>query len=227
MDSLHILWAQRDAWIEGLINTLIFFSVSSVCAFCLGLLILVLLEGQDNAWRRTLRLFMDAMRMLPFLIYAYVLYYGLPVMGIKLDAWIAGLFALTTYHAVYFAEIFRGARGNLPVGQVEAARAHGYSTWLMTRRILFPQIILGSGPVLVNQLIICLKDTAFLSIITVYELTAVASSIQSTYFMPIQAFMVAVAFYWIVSLVLARIEKKISSIGFIKGVSHEHDKLRG
>lgn len=227
MDSWKILWEQRDAWIEGLVNTLLLFSISSVCAFLSGVLILAMLEGPDNVWRRTLRLVMDAMRMLPFLIYAYLLYYGLPVFGIKLDAWMAGMLALWTYHAAYFAEIFRGARANLSAGQIEAARAHGFSTWTMTRRILLPQVIMGNAPVLTNQLIICLKDTAFLSIITVRELTAVASSIQSTYYVPLQAFMVAVAFYWIISLALGRLEKKLGHIAFIKGIANEQDKLRG
>jgi polar amino acid transport system permease protein len=66
----------------------------------------------------------------------------------------------------------------------------------MYRRIVLPQLVLRTAPVLGNQLIICLKDTAFLSIITVRELTSAAASVQSLYFIPFEAFIVAIGLYW-------------------------------
>jgi polar amino acid transport system permease protein len=63
-------------------------------------------------------------------------------------------------------------------------------------------LVLNSAPVLGNQLIYMLKDTAFLMIITVQELTSTASSVQSEYFVPIEPFLVAVALYWLTSLLI-------------------------
>jgi polar amino acid transport system permease protein len=170
----------------------------------------LLIQTRRGLISRLVRLLIDGMRMLPFLMYAYILYYGLPSVGIRLDAWTAGFIALITYHAAYFAEILRGTWATLPSGQAEAARAHGFRSFGMYRRIILPQLVLRAGPVLGNQLIICLKDTAFLSIITVRELTAAASSVQSLYFIPFEAFVVAIALYWLTSML---IEVAVARVG--------------
>jgi polar amino acid transport system permease protein len=156
----------------------------------------------NRATRRALHVVVDGMRMLPFLIYAYLLYYGLPSFGIRLDAWTVGVFCLITYHAAYVGEILRGSWASLPRGQTEAGLAVGLYGLGLYRRLILPQLLMRTGPVLGNQAIICLKDTAFLMIITVEELTAAASSVQAIYFIPFEAFIVAIALYWLVSLMI-------------------------
>jgi len=159
-----------------------------------------IIHGRNRAARGAVGIYIDGMRMLPFLIFAYLLYYGLPSFGIKMSAWTAGLIGLTLYHSAYVAEILRGAWAQLPGGQIEAARAQGHNGLRMFGRIILPQLVLNSAPILGNQLIYMLKDTAFLMIITVQELTYAASSVQSMYFVPLQPFIIAVALYWIMSL---------------------------
>lgn len=227
MSAWDILWNQRDVIVAGFSNTLTLFGIAAAVGFGVGVLALLLLEGPNAPLRRAIRILIDLMRMLPFLIYAYLLYYGLPETGISLDAWTAGLLALTTYHAAYFAEILRGARAALPKGQVESARAHGLSTVQLIVRIVLPQLLLRSGPLLGNQLIICLKDSAFLTIITVKELTGAAAAVQATYFIPAQAFVVAILLYWIVSLAIGRLVKKVGSVAISKGLGYEQAVARG
>ena len=74
----------------------------------------------------------------------------------------------------------------MPVGYIEAALAHGFRHHVIFLRILLPNVVMNTLPLIGNQLIICLKDTAFLSIITVREITAAANSVQSTYFIPLR-----------------------------------------
>ena len=212
MNKWEILWNHRDMIIRGFENTLILFSVSSVAAFLLSSAIVLVIQTHRGPLSRIVRTVVDGMRVLPFLMYAYILYYGLPSLGISLDAWTAGFTALITYHAAYFAEILRGTWATLSAGQAEAARAHGFLPFTMYRRIILPQLVLRSAPVLGNQLIICLKDTAFLMIITVRELTATASAVQSQYFIPFEAFIVAIGLYWVTSIL---IELLVSRIGLV------------
>jgi polar amino acid transport system permease protein len=75
-------------------------------------------------------------------------------------------------------------------------------------------------PLIGNQLIICLKDTAFLSIITVREITAAANSVQSTYFIPLKAFLVAILLYWLISLIIESAIKQVSRLGKKRGFNH-------
>lgn len=202
MTDWQILWAERGVFVDGFFNTLQLFGLGTVLGFLLGCLIVFGLEGAKAPLRMVLRIFIDAMRLLPFLVLAYLFYYGLPSLGIRLSSWEAGVSALVLYHGAYFAEIMRGARVTLPPGQVEAAISQGFSMPKMFLRLILPQLVLKSRGVMGNQLIILLKDTAFLVIITVRELTAAANGLSGTYFIPMQAFIVVIGFYWMISIAL-------------------------
>jgi polar amino acid transport system permease protein len=215
------VWSHADRIALGFASTLLLFLLASAVAFVVACGIAYLLEGHQNLLRRSLRATLDLVRMSPFLIYVYLLYYGLPELGVRFDAWTAGIVALITYHGSYFAEILRAARVALPQGQIESARAHGYAPFGMYRRILLPQMVLRSGPLFGNQLICCLKDTAFLSIITVFELTAAANDVQSTYFVPMPAFITAIALYWVVSLGLEACLRLLGRFAKTRGLSYE------
>jgi polar amino acid transport system permease protein len=214
------IWRHLDLVFWGLLDTLAYFLLSSATAFVLACGLAYMLEGPRNLPRRALLGVMDLLRMSPFLIYLYLIYYGLPSLGIRLDAWVSGFVALVTYHAAYFGEILRAARATLPQGQVDAAKSHGYMPAGMYRRILLPQMVLRSGPLFGNQLIGCLKDTAFLSIITVFELTAAATQIQNTYFVPMPAFIVVIILYWGISLCFEFLLKRLDRVAILRGLSH-------
>lgn len=217
MTNWQILWSARDQFWSGFFSTMEIFGLSISAAFLIGCAMLYLLEGSRPRLTVPLRVFIDGMRMLPFLVLAYVLYYGLPSFGIRLDAWWSGVGALAVYHGCYFAEIFRGSRLTFPPGQVEAAKAHGFTKGKMFFRLILPQIVMQTRPLLGNQLIYALKDTAFLVIITVRELTAAANSLSSTYFIPTEAFIVVIGFYWAISVVMEIIIKQCGRFSAKRG----------
>jgi len=215
------VWVNIDRVALGFGTTVLFFTVGTVTAFIGGCLLVYLMEGQPNFLKRSLRSALDLLRTLPFLIVLYLLYYGLPQLGIRLSAWSAGMIALSAYHASYYAEILRGARVALPQGQMESAKAHGFTPFKMYYRILLPQMVLRSGPLFGNQLVGCLKDTAFLSIITIFELTAAANDLQQVHFIPMQAFIVVIALYWCISLILEKALRSMGSYAKHRGLSYE------
>jgi len=202
MTDWEIVLSQWPRFANGFATTLTLFVLSTIGAFILGVVLVNAMYGRRKVWRGIAGAYVDGMRMLPFLIFVYLLYYGLPSVGIRMSAWTAGLLGLSIYHAAYVAEILRGAWAQLPAGQTEAAKAQGYHGLGLFRRIILPQLVLNSAPILGNQLIYMLKDTAFLMIITVQELTSAASSVQSMYFIPLEPFIIAIALYWITTLVI-------------------------
>ncbi|MFF7707691.1 ABC transporter permease subunit [Pseudomonas sp. NPDC007930] len=219
MTEWSIVWEARGAFLTGMANTLLLFAVSVLAAFVLGCAaVYALSQGKALAW--VLRGLINLMRTVPFLVLVYLLYYGFPSLGVRPSAWGAGLVALTLYHAAYFAEILRGARLVLPPGQVEAASAHGFRPLRLYWRIILPQLVIKTRPLLGNQLIYALKDTAFLTIITVQELTAAANSVQATYFIPTQAFVVVIAVYWAISICLELALKWAGRFGAKRGFDH-------
>jgi polar amino acid transport system permease protein len=226
MNKWDILWSHREMILGGFVNTLILFVVSVVAAFLLSTIVTLSIQGSRGPFGRIVRGVVDGLRMLPFLIYVYILYYGLPSLGIRFDAWTAGFVALITYHAAYFAEILRGAWATLSTGQADSARAIGFRRLAMYRRIILPQLVLRSAPVLGNQVIICLKDTAFLSIVTVRELTAAASAVQSQYFIPFEAFIVAIMLYWITSILIETLVARTGSVAETRGLGYTDAVVR-
>jgi polar amino acid transport system permease protein len=144
------------------------------------------------------RVFVDTMRCTPFLLFAYIVYYGLPSIGLRFDNWQAGLAALTVYHTAYMGEVLRASWLAQPRAPIEAGQAFGYSGLKLFRRIVFPPLALASAPVIGNQVIQVIKDSAFLTVIALPELTHAASSIQSRHYVPFAAFISAVLLYWAV-----------------------------
>lgn len=220
MNQWAIIWSARDSFIAGLIATLELFIVAAVVGLAIGIVLCYLTEYQKRWLNRVIIGFVSLMRVIPFLILAYLLYYGLPEVGISMDAWSAGLVALMIYHGAYFFEILRSQRRVFSAGYIEAAVAQGFSRYQIYRRIILPNIVSSALPLLGNQLIICLKDTAFLSIITVQEITAAANSVQATWFIPFNAFIVAIALYWAISILLELLIKRLSALGAKRGMSH-------
>ena len=220
MNQWAIIWAEHDNFIAGLLATLELFIIAAVCGLFIGTLLCYFTEYQKRVLNNLIMGFVNLMRAVPFLILAYLLYYGLPELGISLEAWTAGLLALIIYHGAYFFEILRSQRRVFSNGYIEAAVVQGFSRYTIFRRIVLPNIFSSALPLLGNQLIICLKDTAFLSIITVQEITAAANSVQATYFIPFNAFIVAIALYWAISIVLELLVKRLSVYSAKRGMSH-------
>jgi polar amino acid transport system permease protein len=211
-NEFAIVWAHKERLFIGLGNTVGLVVLATALALAAGAVVAAALTSHSRALQRPMQWLVDGMRCVPFLLLAYIVYYGLPTIGIRLNNWTAGLSALVIYNAAYIGEILRGAWASLPRGYVDAAHAVGFHGLTLYRRVILPPVILAAVPVLGNQVIQIIKDSAFLMIIAVPELTHAASSIQSTYYVPFAAFVSAVALYWIlcrcVELVVAWIERR-------------------
>ena len=190
-----IVWSERSLLLSGLANTAILSILSAVAALLLGFLLTPALMSKRPVITGLAHLFVDGMRCVPFLLFAYIIYYGLPSLGLRLDNWSSGLAALTIYNTAYMAEILRGAWAVQPREPIEAGIAFGFSELRLFRRIILPPLLLSAGPVIGNQMIQIVKDSAFLTIIALPELTHAASSIQSRHYIPFAAFITAVFLY--------------------------------
>jgi polar amino acid transport system permease protein len=214
INDFGVVWGERSLLLDGLTNTVVLTLLSGIGALVLGALLSTVLmmraEGARKAPVLAVRFFVDLIRCTPFLLFAYILYYGLPSVGVNFDNWGAGLTALALYHTCYMAEILRGAWVAQPRAPIEAGLAFGYSGLALFRRIVLPPLLFSAGPVLGNQLIQIIKDSAFLTVIALPELTHAASSIQSRHYVPFAAFIVAVLLYWGLCLV---IEAGVATIG--------------
>ena len=211
MNGFAIVWQERELFLTGLANTASLVTLAILISLPLSVLgAIALVEGPAPV-RKAGRAFVDLMRCVPFLLLAYVVYYGLPEAGLRLDAWWAGLATLVIYSSAYLVETFRSTWLGLPKDGIEAARAYGFSRAALYRRIVFPQIAYASAPVVGGQMIIMIKDSALLMIITVPEISFAASSINANYYLPFAPFVVAIGLYWMLSLIIEAGVRKIGA----------------
>ncbi len=155
---------------EATLNTLAAFAAAAVGALVLGIL-LALGRLSDNAWVRVpVGWIIEILRAIPVLIFMMLLYYGLPVVGIKMEPYWAVVIALVAYNGSVLAEVIRAGVESLPRGQSEAGYAIGLRKSGVMAFVLLPQAIRAMMPVIVAQLVVTLKDTALGFIITYHEL---------------------------------------------------------
>jgi polar amino acid transport system permease protein len=198
--GIAVLWEQRDAMLSGLLATIGITLVAALCAGLLGLLLFSLLISRVRAVEVTLAWLIDLMRCVPFMLFCYLIYYGLPSAGIVVGNLTAGITALTIYNAAYIAELLRGGYEALPRDGIEAGHAFGFHGWRLLVRIVLPPVLLSTIPMFGNQMIQIIKDSAFLVVIAVQELTFAANEIQATYYVPFASFVCAMLLYWLLCL---------------------------
>ena len=215
--NFAIVLGEWEALATGFLNTIWICALSGALSLILAVFVSMLLASRRNAVRRTTQSAVDVLRAIPFLMLLFIVYYCLPALNLRFSSWTCGLWALVLYNTAYFAEILRGAWAHLPHEQEEAGRAYGYSGVGLYRRIILPQILIASGPVLGNQLITLVKNSAFLMVITIPDLTFMANQVQAIYFVPFEALLVAVALYWMICSTIEWIVRGMERVAVVRG----------
>lgn len=210
MDQFLGLWTQyAPLMLSGLLTTAWICALASVLGIAVGLLLASLAGVPFRPLQWAVRGYIEIMRGLPILILLFVLYYGGPSIGIRLGAETVGVLGLGFYSAAYFAEIFRSGFASIPGGQIEAARMAGLSGSQIIRHIKLPQMLVLITPAMVNQVIILIKESAVLSIITVAELTKNTTQFVNETYTIIEPYLAAALLYWLLVEAVAQLGRFI------------------
>ncbi|MGV6874242.1 amino acid ABC transporter permease [Pseudochelatococcus sp. B33] len=206
-----ILQQYGPALLRGFGNTILCWLLGTIFGMALGLVIALLLRYGPRWLGWVIQAYIEIIRGTPFLVQLFVLYYGGPLVGLRLDALPAGLLGLTIYGSPYFAEIFRSGFRGVPLGQIEAARAIGMTELAIVRRILLPLGLVSSLPALVNFSIILTKETVILSIITVPELMYQVQRMSTETFRYVEANLVLALFFWALVEAISRVGRRLET----------------
>lgn len=205
-------------------TTLEVFFLTLLFAIPLALPITMGRMSKNKLLSGTTNLFLLIIRGTPLMLQLLVVYFG-PALLIywfkkngfevmfKWERFPAAIIALSINYAAYFAEIYRGGIESIPKGQYEAAKVLGYTRSQCAFKIILPQVVKRIVPAMGNEVITLVKDTALVSVIAVSELLLVAKERQSSMSSFIPLFVAGVIYFvmnWVVSLVFALLEKKLS-----------------
>jgi polar amino acid transport system permease protein len=150
----------------------------------------------------------------PLLMQLFVVYYGLALIGIQFDAWIAVAIGFTLHASAYLGEIWRGSIEAVPRGQVEAANALGLKYLARTRHVVLPQAIRISLPATIGFLVQLIKGTSLAAIVGFTELARAGSILSNQIFQPLLIYAIVGVMYfvmcWPLSLYGSRLEHRLA-----------------
>jgi polar amino acid transport system permease protein len=138
----------------------------------------------------------------PTLIQIFVVYFGVPQLGVRLSPFTAGVLALGVSSGAYVAEVIRSGLIAIPRGQTESTIALGMSYRQSMQHIILPQVIRIIIPSLTNEAVTTLKNTSLLSTITIIELTLKSEMIISYTFRPFDFYIIAAVMYLVMTTAL-------------------------
>lgn len=199
--------------IKGLVNTLALSALSLIFGLALSL-VLVFARRSKGIFSLPAKIYVELFRGTPLMLQILIVYFGLDVIGISLNAFTASLIAVALNSAAYVSEIVRSGIESIPKGQMEAGRSLGLSQKQTMKEIILPQAVRNILPALGNEFITLIKETSIASTIGVGELMYQTSKIQSLTYQALKPLLLVSLIYFVLtfglSLVMKRIEKRMT-----------------
>lgn len=185
--------------VEGITITLEYTLISVFMGAIIGTLIAICRTSSLRALRYFAMAYISIFRGTPLLVQLSIVYFVLPMIGIKITVFFAGIVAFSLNSAAYVAEIIRSGINSVDKGQVEAARALSIPRYYTMKDIILPQAFRNILPALVNEIVNLLKETALISVIggmDIMRRSQIVSSETYDYFTPL--FIAAICYYILV-----------------------------
>ncbi|KAB8033440.1 ABC transporter substrate-binding protein/permease [Fluviispira multicolorata] len=192
---------------KGAVRTLEISMLAMVVAVVFGLFIALIRLYAHPVLSKLALTYVEIIRGTPLLIQLYLIFYGLPNLGIKFEPYVAAVIGLGMNYAASEAENYRAGISSIPHSQMDAAFALGMSRLEALRHIVIPQAMRVVIPPVTNDFIALIKDSSLVSVITLIELTTVYGQLASTYFDYLGIGLLTAAMYFLIGLPFARLSR--------------------
>jgi len=207
-DLLGLLREAAPVMLRGAGYTLLLAVAAMAGGLLLGLPTALMRVAPWAPLRWPAALYVSVFRGTPLLVQLFVVYYGLPSVGIEFTPVMAGVLTLSLNAGAYLSESLRGAIGAVAQGQWRAAYSLGLGWGQTLRHVVLPQALRVAVPAMSNTLISLIKDTSLVSVITMTELMLVTKELISVTFRPLPLYVAAAIIYWILSLFFEGLQRR-------------------
>ncbi|MDQ6599065.1 amino acid ABC transporter permease [Bacillus salipaludis] len=212
--DLSIIIESLPALLHATLMTIFLAVVSILIALVLGFFTALARISNLKPLAKLAAFYVSIFRGTPLLVQVFVIYYGLPQIGIEMEPIPSGILALSLNAGAYLSESFRASILSIDKGQMEASVSLGMTYGQALKRIILPQSLRIAIPTMSNTFIILIKDTSLISVITVTELLQMSSLLIAKTFEPLTIYLLAAVLYWIIiaffSNLLDKLEKRSS-----------------
>ncbi|WP_192458972.1 amino acid ABC transporter permease [Musicola keenii] len=205
--QLHFaaLWPYWPELLAGLWVTIELTVMATLGGVAIGVLGAALRSGRPTLISRLWGLYVELIRNTPFVVQLFFIVFGLPGLGLKLNAGQAALLAMLVNLGAYSTEIIRAGIQVTPKGQWEAARVLGLTKTQTFLRVILPPALQRIYPALVSQCIIVMLGSSVVSQVSFEELTFAANLIQSRTFLSFEVYLVTTLFYLALSMLMRQL----------------------
>lgn len=209
-------WINIHFLLRGLWVTIYVSLISIALSFIIGLVLGIVRYTKIPILSKVVGFVVDIIRNLPLLLIIFFTYFGLPGIGLRVNAVVASIIALVVFESCMIAEIVRSGIGAVPSGQMEGARSNGMTYMQAMFYVIMPQALLKMIPTLLSQFVSLVKDTSLATIIILPELLYRAQIVysQDTRYM-IPMYLIIAAMYFVVcfclSMVASYLQKKFDT----------------
>jgi polar amino acid transport system permease protein len=212
--NFGVIWANSDRLIGGLALGLAIALSSIVIGSVVGLACAFAATGRSRTLRRTVSVYVTAVRNTPLLVIVLIVYFALPDLGIRMGKVESFVGSLALYAGAYLSEVFRASLLGIPVGLIDAGRSMGMTPAKIDLLIRLPLMFRSALPALGSTFISLFKDTSIAAAIAVPELTFQARRINVDSFRVVEAWLAASVLYLGTCLVIAaglrRLERRFT-----------------
>ncbi|RAN71155.1 MULTISPECIES: amino acid ABC transporter permease [Arthrobacter] len=207
---MDLFWSSLGPMLLGAVKGTIPLALASFAiGLVLALLVAMLRISRNRLANGVGRFYVSVIRGTPLLVQLFVIFYGLPAVGVKLDPWPSAIIAFSMNVGGYAAEVIRAAILSVPQGQWEAGHMIGMSRGQTLLRIILPQAARVSVPPLSNTFISLVKDTSLASLILVTEMFRVAQQVAAFSQEFMLLYLEAALIYWVICLVLSTAQTQL------------------
>ena len=201
--------------LRGLRWTVALAAIGFVCGMPAGLAVALARTAKNPFLHRLAAGYISVFQGTPLLMQLFVVYYGLALAGLALDAWVAVAIGFTLHASAYLGEIWRGSIEAVPRGQTEAASALALRYWARMKDVVLPQAFRISLPATIGFLVQLIKGTSLAALVGFIELTQSGKIIANQTFRPLLIFGIVGALYfalcWPLSLLGTRMEGRLAT----------------
>jgi polar amino acid transport system permease protein len=210
------IWISRDELLLGAWLTIRLSAVSMVLSLIVAVIGAFARTSGPKWLQNVVATYVEFVRNTPFLVQVFLIFFGLPAFGIRLEANTGALIAMVLNGSAYTIEIVRAGIEAVSHGQVEAAIALGLHRVQVFRKVVLPQALRAVFAPLGSQFILLMLNSSVVALISADELTAAAQDIQSRTFRSFEVYIVTIGIYLVLSLAFSGVFAAVIRIAFPK-----------
>lgn len=202
-------------FIDGAKNTVLLAFFTVALGVVLGVFLALMRISKNKLLNIISTAYVEIIRGTPLLVQIFIIYYGLPLIGINFpsiaflgsagEEFVAGIIALSINSGAYVAEIIRSGIQSVDKGQMEAARSLGMTYSMSMKHIIIPQAFKNILPALGNEFIVIIKESSIVSVIGINELMYNANTVRGNTFIPLEPLIVAAGIYFVLTFTLSKL----------------------